>query len=204
MRFNQHQQIDKKYGTGGDWLNLQEGGEEENFKIRIVTEFEDYGVHRLDKESVICLGKENCIHCQEGTKVTVQFLGWVIDRRDNSFKLLRIGHQINKKIGVLSENEQYKFEIIPNYDITINRKGKLLETKYDIIADRNDTPLTEQELEKIKTLKPSIEIIDAMKNKLMDATIGTNTESAIPVIQENAPIQQVAPPEDINPDDIPF
>lgn len=165
MRFNEVEKVKKEYGLEGNWMSLVEGDN----KIRIVSEFEDYGNHfnNATKKSVICIGKENCELCKVGDKPRVQFLGWVIDRKDNKVKLLRIGYQIFEQISNLAKSEDYAFGSVPEYDITIKRSGKGLETDYAVLASRKNSELTEEEkalvLEKIKPLK---DIIDTMKAKV--------------------------------------
>jgi len=164
MKFKNYKKAEKKYGVGGgDWMNLEEG---EN-KVRIVSEFTDYGSHYNNqiKKSVICLGKKDCEICQHGDVPKVQYLGWVIDRKDQEVKLLRIGHTIFKGIGELANNTEYKFDDLPSYDITIIRKGEGKDTRYNTIAARKDTKLTEEEEKKISKLKDPLEIIDNMKGK---------------------------------------
>ena len=192
MKFQQHQEVAKKYGVGtSDWMNLEVGLN----KLRIVSEFEDFGTHfqKAIKKSTICIGKENCILCQEGDKSKVQFLGWVIDRKDGNLKLLRIGYQIFKQLGLLGQSDQYKFDAIPTYDITITRTGTGLETEYTIMPDRQDTLLTEDEKEHIASLKSSIQIIENMKAKV-NLNLGYD-QKLEPVIDED---------EEINVADIPF
>ena len=165
MKFAEYEKAEKEYGVGGGkWMNLQEGDN----KIRIVSEFEDYGQHynQATNKSVVCLGKEKCPICRMGDKARVQYLGWVIDRSDGRIKLLRIGHQIFKQIGELSRNEEYYFDIVPDYDITIKRVGQGLETEYTVIPARQNTPLTEDEKKQIEEIvKDPKQIIEGMKTK---------------------------------------
>lgn len=169
MGFKDYKETAKKYGVGsGDWMNLQEGQN----KVRIISAFEDYGTHfnPTIKKSTICIGKEECKLCQEGLKPRVQFLGWVIDRKDNQVKLLRIGFQAYQQIGKLAESDDYGFEETPEYDITITRTGQGLETDYTVLAARKNTELTPEERTQIaeKTKDPK-EIIENMKAKIKTA-----------------------------------
>lgn len=169
MKFQNYEEAEKKYGVGGssDWMSLQEG----NNKIRIVSEFSDYAVHwnNKEKKSIICVGKKkSCVVCEYGDKPKVQYLGWVIDRTDKKFKLLRIGHQIFKQIGELAVNDEYKFNDIPNYDITIARKGADISTEYAVIPSRKDSKLTVNEQKEINKLKDPEEIIEKMKQKQVE------------------------------------
>ena len=189
MKFQDYNEAGKKYGIdGGDWLNLEEGDN----KVRIVSEFEDYGSHydKKLKKSFVCLGKEKCPFCQTGDKPRVQFLGWVIDRKDQKPKLLRIGYKIFQQIGDLAQSEDYKFDDVPGYDITIKKTGQGLDTNYSVLPARKNTELTSEEIESIKGLKDPKEIIENMKAKL---------ESSPDVSDEDIPIV-----EDENIEDVPF
>lgn len=164
MRFNNCDEVKKKYNVGGNWMTLVEG---EN-KIRIVSEFIDYGEHWDEEKqrSIVCVGKENCIYCQNGEKPTVKFLGWVIDRDDeNKVKTIRIGYKIFEELGAIAKNKDYQFDVLPPFDVTITKEGQKLKTKYKVIADRKDSKLTAKEIEETKDLKDLQEVIDAMKEK---------------------------------------
>lgn len=103
-KFNEYEKVGKEHGIGGGFFNLQKG----NNKIRVVTEFESYGLHRIMeivdekkkwKKNTICLGKDECLICAERYEMVkngadpksdevkelnpgVKFIGWVIDREE--------------------------------------------------------------------------------------------------------------------------
>lgn len=184
MKFQDHNKAAEKHGIGGgDWMKLQAGDN----KIRIISEMEDYGTHydKEEKKFTTCLGSENCEICQKrnsmindgveqdskevtALKPRVQFLFWVIDRADNKVKLLKAGYTIVKQIGEFAKNEEYKFDIVPDYDITIRKVGEKLDTEYTIIPARKSTKLTEKEeaLIKEKMTRSPMEIVERMKKKV--------------------------------------
>jgi len=167
MKFKDYKKIEDKYNLskGNDWMRLEEGDN----KVRLISEFVDYGEHFDDelKKSFVCLGASTCPRCQDGDKPTVRFLGWVIDRKDNQIKLLRFGWMIHKQIGQLAADEESGFDGIPPYDMNIIRTGEKLKTDYNVVPSRKDLPLTEEELKEIdKLVKDPQEIIDSMKAKL--------------------------------------
>lgn len=161
----------KKYGekNKSDWLNLKEGSN----KIRVVSDFADYGTHAIKEgnkfQSVVCIGKENhCPYCEKGLPVKVQFLGWVIDRNDGQVKLLRIGWKIYEQLKKFQESEEYGFETLPSYDIDIVKTGTGLDTRYNIIPSRKDSPLTDEEKALIVAkIKEPQEIIEKMRDKVL-------------------------------------
>lgn len=173
------------------FLKLKEG---EN-KIRLVSEFGERTTHYKKGE---CL-KDNCPFCKEERDLPkkektrrVSYMCHVIDRSDNEFKIAEFGPMIMEQLVSLASNSQYGFDVIPPYDITINRKGQGLATEYTVIADRGDTALTESEKEIISKLELPSVIIEKMVKKTIEKVGG------VPEANES---QEV---EESNIDDIPF
>lgn len=168
--FGNAKEVADKYGMGsGGWFKPEQGDN----RVRVVSEFVDYGNHfdSVAKKSVICTGSQTCPICLEaiksGTyqdnKPKVQFLGYVIDRKDNKIKLYRMSWSVFNALNELSMNADYAFDGIPPYDITINRKGTTKnDTEYKVIAARQNTPLTEEEMSKITDLKPIQSVLEDM------------------------------------------
>ncbi len=159
MRFGDAEEPER-----GNWLRLKEG----KTKVRLVSECEPIGKHwnQKTKKSKICIGKDKgCLECQSDNKPKVQWVVWVIDRTDNNTKLATFGWQIVEQLKQLAMNEEYAFDVIPEYDITITKTGEGLETEYSIIADRKNIPLTEEETMNIEALKSVEKIVHEMKEK---------------------------------------
>ncbi len=188
--FDNLSEVKKNYGIkdSGDWMKLKDGSN----KVRIVSDFADYGIHSIKDNgkyrSEVCIGKDNgCYYCSQGLPVKVQFLGWVIDRADNQVKLLRIGWVIASQIKAYQESEEYGFKDLPPYDIDIVRSGEGLETDYNVIPARKDTPLTPEEEEMIaKMVKDPKEIINKMKEKAKNEVLTelTSEEEPEPMVDE--------------------
>lgn len=216
----------------GKWLNLQEG---EN-KVRIVSEYEEYGFH-YDTDNQVgfaCIGRNNgCEFCQiasqalidktnlkeqagdepnesdkkelEGMqkkfdkyKSKIQYLTWAIDRKDGEVKIMRYSYTVQVKLMELAKNKEYSFDTVPDYDITITRTGKKLNTKYDVIPARENSILTEEETKKINESISSLEnIIKKMKDKAMPT---------IDIDKENEEKDNQAPPieNEVETKDLPF
>jgi len=159
-------------------------------KIRIVSEIMDYGSHFIkeEKKSHICLGAEDCKYCKSGEKPKLRYLCWIIDRADNGLKLYEFGHSIMKQLLGLAKNEDYEFETIPPYDITISKKGSALDTEYTLVAARNNTPITPEEQELIDELDLIPSIVNAkieMERKGSDEIAEVETDLA-PIKSEGA------------------
>ena len=164
--FNDFDETMKKYGGNSDWLVPKVGDN----KVRLVTNFIDYGNHYIEEEkkSYICIGKEEgCAYCHEGLTPSPQFLGWVIDRTDNKLKLFRIGYQIASQIAAFKKSEEYSFDELPPYDMIVHRDGEGKGTKYTVIAARENSELTKEEKFDIEqNAKDPEEIIKSMKDKI--------------------------------------
>jgi hypothetical protein len=167
--FGNIKEVANKYGMGGDWFKPEQGDN----RVRVVSEFVDYGNHfdSVAKKSVICTGSDTCPIClkaiKSGTyqdnKPKVQFLGYVIDRKDEKIKLYRMSWSVFNSLNELSIAADYAFDGIPPYDITINRKGTTKnDTEYKVIAARQNSELTEDEMSKIAELKPIQAVLEDM------------------------------------------
>jgi hypothetical protein len=214
MKFNEYKQVEDQYKIGGGnagFMKLEEG---EN-NVRIVSEFEVRGIHQFKNEkgkfeSRVCIGKaKGCVYCNADSKITVKYLGWVIDTKDGKFKLLEIGHTIFKQLGEFQNDPDYTFESIPDYNIKIKRSGKGLDTEYQVIPSPKRSALEKDTLEEVAKLRPIAEIIKAMKEKelkyLQENYPTGKIEENIPVIEEgNESIFPNDKAEDIDVKDIPF
>jgi len=164
MSFKNEEEINKKYNTGGDWLSLKEGAN----RVRVMSDCVDYGSHYSIGKSVICIGKEHCVLCKKGLEPKVQFLSWVIDRADGKIKLFRFGYKIYKQLMAYKKSEDYAFDELPAYDITVNRVGTGKNSEYTVVPARKNTEITDAEKDLfMKKYKDPNEIIDGMKAKVV-------------------------------------
>lgn len=168
MKFNEYVK-EPRDNEGVRFLKLQNGKN----VVRIVSEFESYGNHYIpaEKKSHICTGAATCKYCKEGDKAKIRFLLYVIDRSTPvvdgqvDIKLLDIGYSIFDQIVDYSKAEDYGFDTIPNFDITIEKSGVGLTTEYKVIPQRNVTELTEEELAAVEGLDPIEGILTARREK---------------------------------------
>ena len=193
-KFKDYEKTGKKYNIGsGGYMKLKEGDN----RVRLLTIFEDYGSHYIRKQnkSYICIGKDNhCWFCEKGLVPRVRYIGYVIDRVDGQIKLLQIGWKIYSQIGKYSKDPEYKFDVIPEYDININRVGVDKNTEYTVIPARKNKPLTEKEMELIteKIKKSPTEIVEERKVRMTAKTKGEDSAGS------------ESEEEEVNVDDIPF
>lgn len=90
---------------------------------------------------------------QGDKEARMRYAMYVIDRTDGNIKVAEFGTSIVNQIQELACSDQYGFDDLPNYDMTIIRKGEGLETEYALIADRQDTPLSALESTQVVALE---------------------------------------------------
>lgn len=157
MRWNDPKLI----SSSSKFLRLKQG---EN-KVRLVSEVGVMGKHWDNRKMVgVCIGKdEGCPHCAEGNDPKPVWLCWAIDRIDSKIKQLEMGYTIIQQLQKLAQSKEYGFTESPPYDITIIKTGEGLDTEYTVIASRQDTELTPEEIEKVQDLTPIKDIIEKRK-----------------------------------------
>lgn len=167
MKFQDYKQVEKEYKMGGGWFDPQEGDN----KIRLVSEFVPFGSHydQIENKSYICVGKEKgCVGCVKGLNLSVKYLGWIIDRSDNEIKNYKMPHSVFKELGNYATNSEYSFDVLPPYDIYINKTGQKKETRYKVLPARENSELTDDEKNAIvDKIKEPEEIIQKMKDKVL-------------------------------------
>jgi len=99
-----------------------------------------------------------------------RFLVWAIDRKTNTIKQVEFGGSVMDQIFDIAGTPGYEFDETPNYDFHITKTGENLDTNYAVVGARSDTPITEDEKQKILGLEPLIESVkkDAVDLKEID------------------------------------
>lgn len=142
------------YVQGGDRFKIQEGAN----RIRIVAEpVPHQGSYQ---------GRPN-----------FKWLVYIIDRTDGRVKLFFMPHTIAKMVRDLQKSDDYAFEGLPPFDITIQAKNAgTKEVEYTVVPARKNTPITEDEfaeLAKKKSLKDvhkALKETEARRNPVEDPT----------------------------------
>lgn len=156
-----------KYSGKSDFFDLVQGDN----KLRIVSHFAQRYSHFENRKYLgPCTQQDSCPHCVAGNKPSVKFLCHIIDRKDGVLKVAQFGPAILKQLQSLSKDPQYAFTVVPSWDCNIKKAGQGLETEYVVLADRMDTPLTEEETKAIALLKNPQMIVDAMDKKSFSKT----------------------------------
>jgi len=154
MKFTE---IDTSTGGGSDFMQLEPGDN----KVRIVSEAEMKLTHYdpEEKRSFTVDSMEDLFNEQKPKK---KYLMYVIDRADGDIKLLEVGVSVVKQIKEFAKSEDYSFEVLPEYDITIKKTGQKMETRYSVMPARENTELTEEEQAKIADLTPIDEVCERL------------------------------------------
>lgn len=177
----------------------------------------DFGANRKQAESEGLIGGGGFYKLKEGDnkirlmsecvphrsvfngKPQFKWLCYVLDRRDGDVKAFFMAHKIYKAIEALQLNEDYSFAEVPMpYDLTVHaKKAGTKDVEYTLMPARRETPLTQEELEKLDAQKPLAELKAAIDEKQSRETAHTD-----------APAESVRTPErvdgDLTDDDIPF
>lgn len=195
MKFQDYEEVAKKYKIGGGQFWRPQQGDN---KIRILTTGEVIGSHFVqeDNKSYTCIGKDNgCKYCEAGDKPSVKFLFWVLDREDGEVKIGQVGYSVFKQLGELGKDDDWKFDGVPDYDVTIKRTGEKLKTEYFVQPTKNNEKLNDEENQKVKdTVKDLKEIVNKMKEKA-GKSVDVNDDMNVNNDDEE---------EGINLDDVPF
>ena len=95
----------------------------------------------------------------KGYDLRQRYMMYVINRETKDIQQAEFGVSVISQIADLQTSEQYKFDTLPPYDITINKHGTGLETDYKVLADRSDTSLTQEEMDKVSSLEPLEKVV---------------------------------------------
>lgn len=139
---------DLETGSGaGAFIKLAEGAN----KVRIVADPVSYWKNMEHDPKLTYLTKEAAAKDKDAKP---RFVCWAIDRVDGAIKKLDFTGSIVGQIKTLRNDPEYAFDgsVFP-YDITINRTGSGMETRYTVTAARQNTPLTDVEQAAVKILQ---------------------------------------------------
>lgn len=131
--------------------------------------------------------------------LTKKWMCWAIDRANQELVLVTLPYGVSKTLGEMKASEESGWEGWPMpFGINIKAKnaGKVT-VEYEVIASRNNTAITEEELADLAKKTPVDQILDRMKVKAREKVEGA---SSAPAGEPGVDY----PVEDINPDDIPF
>jgi hypothetical protein len=149
--------------------------EEGQNRIRIVSEPQKRWTQYLesDKKSIECQGRD-CAYCAAGLKVNHDYFFMAISRSeqlanknpdgtpgDPSVKMCRFAPGLYGEYFELSQNPDWSFDSVPNFDVVVSRTGQKLLTKYTLTpCPAKD--LSDRDKEAIKNSKT----INDMMNEL--------------------------------------
>lgn len=192
--------MDKRSKFDSDFYKLVEG----NNLMRIVSEFT--GVKTMNegknyKGIFTGTEKEERAWIEAGPKgdkgkfirrTQFKAWAWAIIRESGELRIVQLGNSIIKQLYDLRTSTDYAFKAFPMpYDINIKTTNAgTLDVNYSVMAARQNTEVTADEIAALNKKKSIEDIIKAILNK---QTGGDKTEGSVEY-----------PAEKINPDDIPF
>lgn len=94
------------------------------------------------RRKVICPGA-GCPICAAGKASQRRYQLYVIDRSDAKLKVMEQGPSVISKLKQYTMDEDYGNPV--KYDIKITKTGSGKETRYNVVASPNKTPITEEE-----------------------------------------------------------
>lgn len=209
----------KEMGGGGDWYKFKEGDNRMRILSEPIIKVSRFGFGicyegapycqkaTLDRELEEAKAKAKA-EGKDASKATIKLPGkkwcaWAVLRGKDSedyFGIVELPYGVSKSLRELMDSDEAGFKGWPMpYDINIKAKGAgTLSVEYQLIPKRENTDVTEAELEELAKCTPVSQILDRMKDKQRQKVEGGGTASAA----SSGPIEY--PTEDINPDDIPF
>ena len=186
-------------GAGSEWFRPPLG----ESKVRLVSEFEIIAKHwRNDiKRTAVCYGKEKgCpYHGEKEQRAKIEYLIWLIDRKDKKLKIAALPYSVMKKIADWKTSTEYGYDVLPLFDVVISKKKtgeRQMEIEYDAVPSRKDSPLTDEEQEMILDEANDLsEVVQKMKDKAAGRSSSENS------LKEVAPNDEET---EIRPEDLPF
>lgn len=158
MDFTKYKDESKRLGIStGDYYKLSQG---EN-KLRVLTAPEAFAQHFIGKGIKPAPCTTGCGYCLKGAKKGVKIALYILDRSDEVIKLAELPYSIFTGIGELAISSEYGFKGLPPYDLIITKTGEMLETKYSVMAGRNEAPITEAQKKELAGKKPILEYLKA-------------------------------------------
>lgn len=71
---------------------------------------------------------------------------YIINRDNSQVQIAEFGPSIMKELVTLASSDDYGFEDVPPYDVTITKTGEQMETEYAVLPARANSELTKEEL----------------------------------------------------------
>ncbi len=124
-------------------------------------------------------------------RATFKWLCLVLDRVDGNVKPYFMPNNIYEQIEALQMNPDYAFDEVPMpYDLTLNIKGvKTKDVKYNLVAARQNTPLTPEERAAVEEAGSIRDIQRDFQLAAAERENGTVSESVISAdMPEESPV----------------
>ena len=160
------EKIEKKMNTS-DFHSMKEGSN----RMRVLTDFVEVKTINRNKKYEGIVSEDN--QEQSGDEVRTQGWAWAIIRGDKSkdemdeLGIVKFGRKILSQIVALKNNPEYAFDTMPMpYDIDVQTKDAgEMSVVYTVVPARQNTEVSEKEMEKLNKKKTVEDIVKSMINK---------------------------------------
>lgn len=167
-----------------DYFKIQEG----NNILRIVGKPSKVEIHWEDttdggKRKIVCPGA-GCPICAKGSRPKSRYECKVLDRRDGAVKMMDVGNSVISQIQAYAKDPDWGDPT--KYDIKIERTGKGIDTRYNVMAGKNSDPLTDEQLKAVEEF-PSVESVNPTMTieQIKELPLVIFTESTDDLVQDS-------------------
>lgn len=121
-------------------------------RVRIVSEpIEVYSIYSKGSNSFRKFLTEKAAleaktHLSPDERFSKKYAMYIINRDTSQVQIAEFGPSIMKELVTLASSDDYGFEDVPPYDVTITKTGEQMETEYAVLPARANTELTKEEL----------------------------------------------------------
>ena len=133
------QASDLGIGGDGDYLTIED---KENV-VRILSEPIHYGVYFQGKGNAPIYAENASDELKTTGKLSHKFACYVYNQKNKKVQLADFGWSIVKAIAGFAKSSQNSYTVCPPYDIIINKSGSGMQTEYNVMPGRNESPLSD-------------------------------------------------------------
>lgn len=162
--FETVEELDLSTGEKGGWLKIDKN---ESAKVRFVKDFvvvRSYWLEEGESKSSyrIPAGCEEPVR-MKGLAASYRVLFYVLDREDGEVKIYQAPYSVYKALKELRSNEDWRFEGLPHFDVTIQRiDAKNTITKYNVVASPNTKELDAEMQKQIEELDSMAKVAQSL------------------------------------------
>ena len=160
-----------KEESGSDYFNFPQG----KTKMRILTDFVKVEQVWKDNKPTPYRGGE----LEEGERLDRK--GWCWAEVEGTLKIVKMPVSVIKQIGKLKQNPEYAWDEMPMpFDVTIEKTGEKVETRYSLEPARTNTEVSQETLDSLAEKTSIADIVSKMQEKQENAEVDKKFEEDYP------------------------